>query len=618
MAGMKVLIASVSLLVLASCSSPVGPLERDNPRDPGSEQFAPTPAQPLSVSIEDGEVHLRWTPRSDFAEGYIVERALDDLSFEEVGTTASDRHTFVDVPPPATEVQYRVSAFAVVNGIRQFEEGPVATATFVPSSFSPSWHLVNERRVRLTWPRLEDDLAGHIHFEVWKSVNDGELELFGVTDVGESSLEDDIDLVRNDRAAFTLVARIGEQRRVLGTSEELRFEIRRPADLRVRGSTHPVLSWRDPGNMAPAAGFVIERCTVLVERCAPFLEVVSVDGDVHSFTDLDAEPAVRYRYRVRTLTSGFSQDIEVARSYRWALEEKDDRWGAMNVVLLPDGEHYLATVNGRIEHASIRTGEVVESVPVNTTGIDRIAFAGDEGVVLVGSNRRVHRRYLSDLSRIEGYSTFPGTFQSLAASRDGSRYAVSVYDASVIMLRQLSDHAIVASIDRPNGHLAFTHDSRYLAYAGDGVALFDAETGALHRNVAFGYTSALAAHPKRNVIAYAIHPEIEVRDLDRNVVERRFPYIHSFVRQGMLSFSANGRYLVATSAEGAVWDVETGAFLGSPGLTDAHMSAAITDDAEWLITVDGFQIVRYRRSSEPAWYMFPWPRQPALVSDDHR
>jgi hypothetical protein len=618
MAGMKVQIASVLLLMLASCSSPVSPLERDNPRDPGSERYLPTPAQPLTVLIEDGEVHLRWTPRSDFAEGYIVERALDDLSFEEIGTTASDRHTFADVPPPATEVHYRVSAFAVISGIRQFEEGPVVTATFVPSSFSPSWHLVSERRVRLTWSRLGDDLAEHTHFEVWKSVNGGEKELFGVTVVGESSLEDDIDLMRNDRAEFTLVARIGSQRRVLGTSDVLHFKIRRPADLRVRGSMYPVLSWRDPGNMAPAAGFVVERCMVVEQRCEPFADVGSVEGDVYSFTDLEAEPAIRYRYRVRTLTSGFSQDIEVARSYRWVLQERDDRWGAMNVILLPDGEHYLATVNGRIEHANIRTGEVLESVLVNAQGIDRIALASEEGAVLVGSNRRVHRRYLSDLRRNEGYSTFLGDFQSLAASRDGTTYAVSVYDASGVTLRRASDHVILASIDRPTGNLTFTHDSRYLAYAGDGVTLFDAKTGAVHRNVAFGNSVAIAAHPKRNVIAYAIHPEIEIRDLDRNVVERRLPYIHSFVRQGMLSFSANGRYLVATSASGAVWDLETGAFLGSLDLTDAHLGAAITDDAEWLVTVNGFQIVRYRRSSEPAWYAVPWTQEPGLFVDDHR
>lgn len=102
---------------LFSCEQPPESFQRTGDRDPLNENFVPTKASELSFEITYGTLVLSWNDESDFEDGYVVEKAINDtLEFEQVAELPPNTQQFKDPDIGYFNISYRISPFVKRNG----------------------------------------------------------------------------------------------------------------------------------------------------------------------------------------------------------------------------------------------------------------------------------------------------------------------------------------------------------------------------------------------------------------------------------------------------------------------------------------------------------------------
>ncbi len=106
-----IFIAGISLIT--GCSTFDADYERDNSMDPKSTNFIHSNPEQFTVEIEDGVINIRWEDVSQYNNGYIVEKAIDDSTrFERVAILPDDAEHFKDPGKQiGLTVYYKISSF---------------------------------------------------------------------------------------------------------------------------------------------------------------------------------------------------------------------------------------------------------------------------------------------------------------------------------------------------------------------------------------------------------------------------------------------------------------------------------------------------------------------------
>jgi hypothetical protein len=595
----------VLLAVMTGCADSIAPFERDNHRDPGSTEYKPRAPEGLTADRDGDAIVLTWTIISPYADANLVERALDDQPFEEIGRLPASASTFSDEPPPAITARYRVSAIKEENGRPIFEPGPEGSVTLhaIPQTLHLSFPT--ERTMRASWSMPQ--LGFPFTYELQVAVNDDKRATVAALEQSTVEIETELAMRSDEAIRVDLWVRIGEQRAKVMTNHTT-FVMETPYISRITGDDAPTVHWWIHRRSTAVDTYILERCTVEVWTCHGFDEVGRVDGNTVSLVDYGASPEGKYLYRIRTLTSASSNPVGAQRMRAWVERERASEWGYSGLTALPDGEHYLIAQGGRLSKRNIRTGQVAADVAARDVHAIAIHPAGDR--IIQVENERVRVRSLPDLTAIQTQTPYVGPRNVAAISPDGRLYAIgfsyTTFGTTPTEIRRVSDHSLALTIPQAATGLAFTEDNRGIILANNQrTAIYDVSSGELIRLLYGGFSRGLAQHPLRPLVAIATDREVQLRDLVSFEIEARIPIEHSYVRPGMLNFSRNGKYLVATSHRGSVWDIDQSRWLGSLELTDAHSWSMITDDGEWLATIDGRHLVRFRRSDSPSWTTLP-------------
>jgi len=95
--------------VLLGCDS-VSEFGRQNPNDPGSDQFTPDPPEALSIDIREDSALVTWQDGTEFESGYVVERMIDSSgTFTAVAELPRNTVTYRELlPDRGIYVTYRV------------------------------------------------------------------------------------------------------------------------------------------------------------------------------------------------------------------------------------------------------------------------------------------------------------------------------------------------------------------------------------------------------------------------------------------------------------------------------------------------------------------------------
>lgn len=166
------------LLLVAGCNT--GPeFERTNENDPGSDTYKPdAPSFQDREITEEKHVILRWNDRTDFEDGYLIEKKLAETdTFSVVDVVSSDIITYTDSSLSLTATtSYRISPF-VYDENGEIDE----ISKNYANSISLNLNEMGELKLR--------DLGEEIRIEWEKNLEYFDAITFGYIEVGNSSGE---------------------------------------------------------------------------------------------------------------------------------------------------------------------------------------------------------------------------------------------------------------------------------------------------------------------------------------------------------------------------------------------------------------------------------------------
>lgn len=115
--GSILLLIFVSAAFYAGCNTYDADFERGNPLDPKSPNFVHSKPSNFTVTVEDELINIGWRDRTEYNDGYLIEKAINDSTqFEEFATLPGDSEGFSDDSRKiGQDTYYRVSSFEIEN-----------------------------------------------------------------------------------------------------------------------------------------------------------------------------------------------------------------------------------------------------------------------------------------------------------------------------------------------------------------------------------------------------------------------------------------------------------------------------------------------------------------------
>lgn len=518
---MRHLIFAVLAFLLCTACDGVTPFERDNTFDPGSAAFRPAAPALLQVSVVRDTARLQWRDMSEYEDGYLIERSVDDTtSFEVVAELAADDTTYTEyVRDPGFWVTYRVSAFVRRGGERQQR---VVQSTVSFNGFdneAPTVEVQTERAIRVQWrdPYRTEERFVIERRSVGANERIEERPFEPIATVGRNTTEYvDTSPLESRRSYYYRIRAErgginGPYSAIGGTylqvSPPRYFRISNTANVR---DDQVALLWQE-GSVGEQfiEGYIVERS----DEQSEWKQVAELSADAQSFTDDGLDPAIRYAYRVRTLSSLPSQPVAI-------------RYGS-----------YLS----------------FQSTWRGSDGVTEVAFSESGDIVYIGTqfycktrlvawdwkNNRELFAMRTD-HRVNFIGAIPGADRILIAMGSSTGCSqpggIDVLDGLTgdLVRRLYAERALT---------VALSADGRKVATFPLGpIEVLDVETGAVLHTLGRASSYSAAFHPTQPILAVGGYDDLLMYNLETNSLQTIAPYTGYLTS---LEYSPDGAQLLA-------------------------------------------------------------------------
>lgn len=290
---------------------------------------------------------------------------------------------------------------------------------------------------------------------------------------------------------------------------------------------------------------------------------------------------------------------------------------ARSIAFSPDGQYLVAGTGGEFPEGGdnaifvwdVQRGEVLHRLEGHTEQVREVAYHPDGDIIVsVSSDDNL---FFWDAQTGELINTFRQddilSMTGVAYSPDGTTIATShsrFYGDSfpdlMVRIRDAETGTILHTFEHHSFNVVFSPDGRYLLSGGDGMRIWDTETGAqlaefngswVH-NVAFSLDGDSFAYTlEGGIIQIYRTDDIALADdlQPTRVIETHSDSINDIV------YHPNGRYIVSSEtiphSQVRLWDIQTGAFITTVDrFSSITNSASLNHDSTRLIFAEDWRI----------------------------
>lgn len=157
----KLLLAVAAITVLLTgCNTHDAEYERDNPADPKSASFVHSKPGQFSVFIENEVIVINWSDRTEYNDGYIVEKAINDSTLLiPFARLPGDAEGFSDdTREVGTPTYYRISSYEVEDGRKNIIHSELVDLSI--NVFENVYTSVHNNKIYVRWSNSDDFIDG--------------------------------------------------------------------------------------------------------------------------------------------------------------------------------------------------------------------------------------------------------------------------------------------------------------------------------------------------------------------------------------------------------------------------------------------------------------------------
>lgn len=571
------LILGAAAFLFASCDS--GEFVRDNERDPSSDRFRPEAPSGLRLSAVGDTIKLTWEDRSDFEQGYGVERSIDGRPFEEIVRLPANSNTYSDsVPIPFFEATYRVTVLGG-RGENVIADSSLTAQIRVADPLPIVYgYLRSEDAIEITWAARYMEVRyidiDRYHIEIERGTDPQNYETIATINYVEQGNYFDEMIEPGLEYHYRVRVWAGDWLNPEYRSVSVNASMDPPSGLHLTpNEDHVQLSW-----MAQPArsSWTLERCTHPGDDCiTKQIDAVEL-AEYGSYSDYNVDRAYRYSYRVKSRLSSFSSPI-VAASVQQMGHNRVLRASGIIVDHDRGGDRVLTGT----AYGQARVVDVTQSRTVCTvgSGFQVGAISGDgRRVAILGSDIHSHDLYLAFYDCLSGEQI--GFLPDVMTFGGGSMPRLTLNEAG----------------------------TRAYLGSGRGVQVFDYEHGAIWSteddDIPAPYVMGITDPSDRYSIEVGAS-YVLARTTDDGSLVWRLPNMCSGLSRS--SISADGQYFACLSDRGSsIHRVDNGDIVMMLPESRATQAAAFSTDGNYLATYGtGFTIWDLRTGEQEAYYPYP-------------
>jgi WD40 repeat protein len=249
--------------------------------------------------------------------------------------------------------------------------------------------------------------------------------------------------------------------------------------------------------------------------------------------------------------------------------------------LSPDGSQFLYLATSGIRGIDARTGSVIQSHAVPSSGSSEWSPAGDRIALCYKTGNA--RFEVSDRTG-EAIMTVPRDVPPRAAAFSPLGDRIAIVDDRALQICSAHDGSelVRRPLNGPGSSIAFSHDGTQLACGGRfaGVQMLEPQSATVLRELAGGWdTNDLAFSPDDSLLA-AAHGDDVIRLWETRTGHLQAELVghESSVRD--IAFSPDGRTLISASTDGTIrlWSVEYGRSFGTLYANRAECHISLSAD----------------------------------------
>jgi len=271
-----------------------------------NETNAPTqPAAPILLtiaSVSPSQISLSWVNLANYADGIVVERALDSGGvpgvWSQVATIGSDSTSYVDNAVALnTTYWYRLQAYNA-NGYSPCSDPVNATTVpFAPSSLTAT--TVSTNQVNLAW--TNNGPADGVAIQRAPDSNGSPGTWVQITTVSSSTTNySDVGLASNATYWYRVQAFTARAVSAFSNTASAAVpSVAAPSGLMAIGVSVGVINLTWTNNSTTELGFLIERAPDNGGVPGAWAQIASVGALANSYSDTGLQPLTLYWYRVR-------------------------------------------------------------------------------------------------------------------------------------------------------------------------------------------------------------------------------------------------------------------------------------------------------------------------------
>lgn len=286
------------------------------------------------------------------------------------------------------------------------------------------------------------------------------------------------------------------------------------------------------------------------------------------------------------------------------------------IAFSPDGRHLVAGTGGEFPEKGdntifiwdVRSGKLLHRLEGHTEQVRGVAYHPSGAIIAsVSSDDTL---FFWDSQTGELIDTFRQddilSMTGVAYSPDGTTIATShsrfygdPFGDLMVRIRDVETGAILHAFEHDSFNVVFSPDGRYLLSGGDGMRIWDTETGAqitefngswVH-NVAFSPDGASFAFTEGGIIQIYRTDDIALADdlQPTRIIETHSDSINDIV------YHPNGRYIISSEtlphSQVRLWDIQTGALIADiDRFSSITNSASLNHDSTRLIFAEDWRI----------------------------
>lgn len=151
-----------AVLLLYGCNSFDPDFERDHPLDPRNPNFVHSKPEMFKISIENEAIEISWEDRTEFNDGYLIEKAINDSTqFGRVATLPKNAEQYTDASREiGLTVFYRISTFEKENDVEKIVHSETLSLSVNVLMNINIISNINENKINLSWQEADGFIDG--------------------------------------------------------------------------------------------------------------------------------------------------------------------------------------------------------------------------------------------------------------------------------------------------------------------------------------------------------------------------------------------------------------------------------------------------------------------------